>query len=121
MARRRLHRRLVGSGDHNLASDLGVPRRLWPDLWQPGGFHRYAFLLLAGGFRAGDRRASQHGTGGNPQRQRKGPKAGSGSGGMMAGLMDGKRGLIMGLANDKSLAWGIAKALSAQGAELAFS
>jgi len=40
---------------------------------------------------------------------------------MMAGLMEGKRGLIMGLANDKSLAWGIAKALSAQGAELAFS
>jgi enoyl-[acyl-carrier protein] reductase I len=40
---------------------------------------------------------------------------------MMAGLMQGKRGLIMGLANDKSLAWGIAKALRAQGAELAFS
>ena len=39
----------------------------------------------------------------------------------MAGLMEGKRGLIMGLANDKSLAWGIAKALAAQGAELAFS
>jgi enoyl-[acyl-carrier protein] reductase I len=39
----------------------------------------------------------------------------------MAGLMDGKRGLIMGLANDKSLAWGIAKALHAQGAEMAFS
>ncbi|CAH0348702.1 Enoyl-[acyl-carrier-protein] reductase [NADH] FabI [Sphingobium sp. CECT 9361] len=36
-------------------------------------------------------------------------------------LMQGKRGLIMGLANDKSLAWGIAKALHAQGAELAFS
>ena len=36
-------------------------------------------------------------------------------------LMQGKRGLIMGLANDKSLAWGIAKALRAQGAELAFS
>ena len=35
--------------------------------------------------------------------------------------MQGKRGLIMGLANDKSLAWGIAKALHAQGAELAFS
>ena len=34
------------------------------------------------------------------------------------GLMKGKRGLIMGLANDKSLAWGIAKALHAQGAEL---
>ena len=39
----------------------------------------------------------------------------------MPGLMDGKRGLIMGLANDKSLAWGIAKQLRAQGAELAFS
>ncbi|ALR21629.1 enoyl-ACP reductase FabI [Sphingobium baderi] len=39
----------------------------------------------------------------------------------MNGLMAGKRGLIMGLANDKSLAWGISKALRAQGAELAFS
>jgi enoyl-[acyl-carrier protein] reductase I len=35
--------------------------------------------------------------------------------------MSGKRGLIMGLANDRSLAWGIARALSSQGAELAFS
>ncbi|HEY0150290.1 MAG TPA: enoyl-ACP reductase FabI [Allosphingosinicella sp.] len=39
----------------------------------------------------------------------------------MTGLMAGKRGLIMGLANDKSLAWGIAKQLGEQGAELAFS
>ncbi|MEO1048716.1 MAG: enoyl-ACP reductase FabI [Pseudomonadota bacterium] len=39
----------------------------------------------------------------------------------MSGLMEGKRGLIMGLANDKSLAWGIAQQLAAQGAELAFS
>jgi enoyl-[acyl-carrier protein] reductase I len=40
----------------------------------------------------------------------------------MAGeLMAGKRGLIMGLANDKSIAWGIAKNLAAHGAELAFS
>ena len=39
----------------------------------------------------------------------------------MNGLMTGKRGLIMGLANDKSLAWGIAKQLSEHGAELAFS
>ena len=39
----------------------------------------------------------------------------------MTGLMTGKRGLIMGLANDKSLAWGIAKALHAAGAELAIS
>ena len=35
--------------------------------------------------------------------------------------MKGKRGLIMGLANDRSLAWGIAKKLSEAGAELAFS
>ncbi len=35
--------------------------------------------------------------------------------------MEGKRGLIMGLANDRSLAWGIAKKLSEAGAELAFS
>ena len=35
--------------------------------------------------------------------------------------MKGKRGLIMGLANDRSLAWGIARALGEQGAELAFS
>jgi enoyl-[acyl-carrier protein] reductase I len=39
----------------------------------------------------------------------------------MTGLMKGKRGLIMGLANDRSLAWGISKALADQGAELAFS
>ncbi len=39
----------------------------------------------------------------------------------MTGLMAGKRGLIMGLANEKSLAWGIAKALGEHGAELAFS
>ncbi len=39
----------------------------------------------------------------------------------MSGLMSGKRGLIMGLANDRSLAWGIAQALGRHGAELAFS
>lgn len=39
----------------------------------------------------------------------------------MAGLMEGKRGLIMGLANNKSLAWGIAQQLADQGAQMAFS
>ena len=39
----------------------------------------------------------------------------------MNNLMKGKRGLIMGVANDHSIAWGIAKALAAQGAELAFT
>ena len=39
----------------------------------------------------------------------------------MTGMMAGKRGLIMGLANDRSLAWGIAQKLSEAGAELAFS
>ncbi len=40
---------------------------------------------------------------------------------MTTELMAGKRGLIMGLANDKSIAWGIARALAGAGAELAFS
>lgn len=40
---------------------------------------------------------------------------------MSNNLMKGKRGLIMGVANDKSIAWGIAKACADQGAELAFS
>jgi enoyl-[acyl-carrier protein] reductase I len=39
----------------------------------------------------------------------------------VTGLMQGKRGLIMGLANDKSLAWGIAQKLAEHGAEMAFS
>jgi enoyl-[acyl-carrier protein] reductase I len=39
----------------------------------------------------------------------------------MSGLMAGKRGLIMGLANDKSLAWGIAQKLVEHGAEIAIS
>ena len=38
-----------------------------------------------------------------------------------AGLMVGKRGLIMGLANSRSIAWGISKACAAEGAELAFT
>ena len=38
-----------------------------------------------------------------------------------AGLMRGKRGLIMGVANNRSIAWGIARACRAQGAELAFT
>jgi enoyl-[acyl-carrier protein] reductase I len=40
---------------------------------------------------------------------------------MTAGLMAGKRGLIMGVANEKSIAWAIAQACAAQGAELAFT
>jgi enoyl-[acyl-carrier protein] reductase I len=39
----------------------------------------------------------------------------------MGGLMQGKRGLIMGVANDHSIAWGIARTLAAHGAELAFT
>ena len=39
----------------------------------------------------------------------------------MGDLMKGKRGLIMGVANDHSIAWGIARALHAEGAELAFT
>src|SRR5580658_11149106 len=40
---------------------------------------------------------------------------------MSSSLMSGKRGLVMGVANDHSIAWGIARALSAHGAELAFT
>ena len=39
----------------------------------------------------------------------------------MQDLMKGKRGLIMGVANDHSIAWGIARTLAAQGAQLAFT
>lgn len=39
----------------------------------------------------------------------------------MTKLLEGKRGLIMGVANDRSIAWGIAKALADAGAELAFT
>ncbi|MEP1696685.1 MAG: SDR family oxidoreductase, partial [Paracoccaceae bacterium] len=39
----------------------------------------------------------------------------------MADLMRGKRGLVMGVANERSIAWGIAKALADEGAELAFT
>jgi enoyl-[acyl-carrier protein] reductase I len=39
----------------------------------------------------------------------------------MPGLMQGKRGLVMGVANDHSIAWGIARTLAGQGAALAFS
>jgi enoyl-[acyl-carrier protein] reductase I len=46
---------------------------------------------------------------------------GRGRGDERMGLMAGKQGLIMGVANDRSLAWGIAKAVRAQGASLAFT
>ncbi|MEZ5810471.1 MAG: enoyl-ACP reductase FabI [Rhizobiaceae bacterium] len=39
----------------------------------------------------------------------------------MSGLMKGRRGLVMGVANDHSIAWGIAEKLAGQGAELAFT
>ncbi len=39
----------------------------------------------------------------------------------MADLMKGKRGLVMGVANERSIAWGIASAMAAEGADLAFS
>lgn len=39
----------------------------------------------------------------------------------MADLMKGKRGLVMGVANDHSIAWGVARALASEGGELAFT
>lgn len=46
---------------------------------------------------------------------------GAGAAGAGGGLMAGKRGLIMGVANNRSIAWGIAQSLAAQGAEIAFT
>jgi enoyl-[acyl-carrier protein] reductase I len=46
---------------------------------------------------------------------------GAGDGVPAGNLMAGKRGLIMGVANNRSIAWGIARAVAAQGAELAFT
>ena len=40
---------------------------------------------------------------------------------LKSNIMQGKRGLIMGVANDHSIAWGIARVLAAHGAELAFT
>ena len=37
------------------------------------------------------------------------------------GILDGKRAIIVGVASDKSIAWGIAKAMRREGAELAFT
>ena len=45
----------------------------------------------------------------------------TGSGEGSGGLMRGKRGLVMGVANNRSIAWGISQACAAQGAELAFT
>src|SRR5256885_1365009 len=39
----------------------------------------------------------------------------------ISGILAGKRGLIMGVANDRSIAWGIAQSAAAHGAELAFT
>src|SRR5215211_6440105 len=54
------------------------------------------------------------------------PRGGKGrapepEGARVNGLMSGKRGLIMGVANDHSIAWGIAKALAGEGASLGFT
>ena len=40
---------------------------------------------------------------------------------LRSGFLSGKRGLVMGVANNRSIAWGIAKAMHEQGAELAFT
>src|SRR5215831_21171838 len=49
------------------------------------------------------------------------PEASGPASGPASGLMRGKRGLILGVANNRSIAWGIAKACRAHGAELAFT
>src|SRR6478752_2233533 len=81
-----------------------------------------------------NRLRSQHsgaipcGSAGVPQRPDfkawRGALAGRENGGDMSevsGLMKGKRGVILGVANNRSIAWGIAKACQAQGAEIALT
>ena len=145
MAGRAAHHRLV-AGDGRAAARRARPaRRLQPDLRQPRRRDDRADLLLHGRARRGHRAPS------STRRWRKaaptalkgevytGPYtdeleveepqpgedvelvAGNRGTAALTGLMQGKRGLIMGLANDRSLAWGIARALGEQGAELAFS
>ncbi len=63
-----------------------------------------------------DRTRDAHGTRASvhmPEPEHKGAR--------VTGLMQGKRGLVMGVANDHSIAWGIARTLAAHGAELAFT
>ena len=59
----------------------------------------------------GDRRRTQRGAGGSARERARGTATNKEVNGV-TGLMQGKRGLIMGLANDRSLAWGIAKKLA---------
>src|SRR5690606_2707604 len=94
-----------------------------------------AFLFLAGRIRNGSGRGTQCRAGGDARRSgRMGrqPRRRACSGlanrhergrniHAMTGLMEGKRGPIMGLANDKTLAWGIARKLHEAGAQMAFS
>src|SRR5206468_7321260 len=54
-------------------------------------------------------------------RRRRSARTGDRGTAALSDLMQGKRGLIMGLANERSLAWGIARAVAGEGAELAFS
>ena len=142
MARRRLRRGLVG-GDHRpAAARAGQPRRLRPHLWQPRRRDHRPDFLLHDRARPGDRRRAERGAcgdaGAQPKRMsrrwctRKRPHEAEHEGRSrrpcraseqeerMTGLMQGKRGLIMGLANDRSLAWGIAKALADAGRRAGF-
>src|SRR2546421_3101017 len=58
----------------------------------------------------------------DPDQDRSGTRASEAeNGGDMSNLMEGRRGLIMGVANDHSIAWGIARTLAREGATLAFT
>src|SRR6185369_7541985 len=93
MAGRGLHHAVVGGDQRGAALAARAAGWLWADLWQPGGVCGCLVLFLAGRLRAGDRRALERGAGVYPAPRRKGHKPRSIDGGMMAGLMEGKRGL----------------------------
>src|SRR3569623_1094896 len=116
-----VHHFVVDRRDSAVAGDARAVRRLRPYLWQSRRRDRDAAVLLDHRIRHFDRRAPQRRTSRNACGRRKGRRDQQGGRRDVTGLMQGKRGLIMGLANDKSLAWGIAKKLSEAGAEIAFS
>src|SRR5262249_12484848 len=87
------------------------------------GWPRHAARDRAGRVRGASDRRDRGGTRGSRPRARNGAMRAKGKSSMIpavkAKLLEGKRGLIVGIANENSIAWGCAKAFRALGAELA--
>src|SRR5690606_25443438 len=123
--------RVVGRRDGGASAAAARRFPLRRDLRLARRHHDRAFLFLARRTRDGHGCRAQRGAGrhsrrgGGPHRPGRHNCKGPGGKPPMTspsnGLRQGKRGTIMGLANEKSLAWGIAQKLAEHGAEMAFS